>query len=160
MRRSLALALFFFLAAFTARAAQPHGAWHLTTRDDGRMQIQLVSDHNQNSNSIERSAFTGLTAAQIDASSDTPVDFRMIRDAGTLHFTGTFLRGDGVGRFTFEPNASYANTLRALGVASSELDDDQRCQPELHHLEVRRLDRGKGGLSTSLSQRVSYVPLT
>ena len=36
MHRTLALALFFFLAAFTARAAQPHGAWHLSQRDDGR----------------------------------------------------------------------------------------------------------------------------
>src|SRR5438046_3985636 len=107
MHRTLALALFFFLAAFTARAAQPHGAWHLSQRDDGRMQIELISEHNNNSHSIERSAFTGLTAAQIDAGSDTPVDFRMIRDAGTLHFTGTFIHGDGVGRFTFEPNASY-----------------------------------------------------
>src|SRR3954468_3775392 len=132
MRRSLALALFFFLAAFAARAAQPHGAWHLTTRDDGRMQIQLVSDHNQNSHPIERSAFTGLTSSQIEASSDTPVDFRMTRDAGTLPFTGTFLRGDGVGRFTFEPNASYANTLRALGVAASELDDDQLFSLAVH----------------------------
>lgn len=124
MRRSLALALFFFLAAFTARAAQLHGAWHLTSRDDGRMQIQLVREHNQNGHSIERSAFTGLTSAQIDASSDTPVDFRMIREAGTLHFTGTFLRGDGVGRFTFEPNPSYASTLRSLGVATGDLDDE------------------------------------
>ena len=66
MRRALALALFFFLAAFTARAAQ-HGAWRLTERDGGRLQIELVSDHHQNSNSIERTAFTGLTAAQIPA---------------------------------------------------------------------------------------------
>src|SRR3954452_3309306 len=132
MRRSLALALFFFLAAFTARASSTHGAWHLSQREDGRMQIEMISDHNQNSHTIERSAFTGLTSSQIDASSDTPVDFRMIRDAGTLHFTGTFLRGDVVGRLTFEPNASYANTLRALGVAASELDDDQLFSLAVH----------------------------
>lgn len=34
------------------------------------------------------------------ASADTPVDFRMIREAGSVHFTGTFQHGDGVGRFT------------------------------------------------------------
>src|SRR5882757_10732333 len=114
MRRTLALALFFFLAAFTARAAQPHGVWHLSDRTDGRMQIELISDHNQNSHPIERNAFAGLTAAQMDASADTPVDFRLVRDAGTLHFTGSFVHGDGVGRFTFEPNASYVATLRGL----------------------------------------------
>ncbi|HEX9458940.1 MAG TPA: hypothetical protein VGA84_07330 [Thermoanaerobaculia bacterium] len=121
--RTIALALFFFLAAFTARAAQ-HGAWRLTERDGGRLQIELVSDHHQNSNSIDRTAFTGLTAAQLEATAETPVDFRLVRDAGTLHFTGTFLRGEGVGRFTFEPNAVYAGTLRGLGVAASDLNSD------------------------------------
>jgi hypothetical protein len=124
MRRALALAVFLFLAAFTARAAQ-HGAWRLTERDGGRLQIELVSDHHQNSNSIDRTAFTGLTAAQMEATKETPVDFRLVRDAGTLHFTGTFLRGEGVGRFTFEPNAAYTATLRGLGVAASDLDDER-----------------------------------
>jgi hypothetical protein len=132
MRRSLALALFFFLAAFTARAASPHGAWHLSTRDDGRMQIEMISDRNQNSHSIDRSAFTGLTSAQIDSSSDTPVDFRMIKDAGTVHFTGTFQHGDGVGRFTFEPNPAYAATLRSLGVAAGDLDDERLFSLAIH----------------------------
>jgi hypothetical protein len=131
MRRTQALALFFFLAALTARAAQ-RGAWHLTQREDGRMQIQLVSDHNQNSHPIDRSAFTGLTAAQIDSGADTPVDFRMIREAGTLHFTGTFQRGDGVGRFTFEPNPAYAATLRGLGVAAGDLDDERLFSLAVH----------------------------
>src|SRR3954447_2134809 len=135
MRRSLALALFVFLAAVTARAAQ-HGAWRLSVRDDGRMQIDLVSDHNHNSHPIERTAFTGLTAAQIDARSDTPVDFRLVRDAGSIHFTGTFINGDGVGRFVFEPNASYAATLRGLGVASSDLDDDRLYSLALHDVSA------------------------
>ena len=65
MHRSLALALFFCLAAFTARASQTHGAWHLSDRGDGRLQIEMISDHHQNSNPIDRSAFTGLTAARV-----------------------------------------------------------------------------------------------
>lgn len=136
MRRTLALALFFFLAAFTVRAAQPHGVWHLSDRSDGRMQIELISDHNQNSHPIERNAFTGLTAAQMDASADTPVDFRLVRDAGTLHFTGSFVHGDGVGRFTFEPNGSYASTLRGLGVAASDLDDERLFAFALHDVSA------------------------
>ena len=134
MRRALAIAIF-FLAAFTARAAQ-HGAWHLSQRNDGRMQIDLISDHNQNSHPIERTAFTGLTEAQIDAGADTPVDFRLVRDAGTLHFTGTFLHGDGVGRFTFEPNASYTATLRGLGVEASELDDERLFSLAIHDVSA------------------------
>jgi len=134
MRRALAIAIF-FLAAFTARAAQ-HGTWHLSQRDDGRMQIDLISDHNQNSHPIERTDFTGLTAAQIDSAADTPVDFRMVRDAGTLHFTGTFLHGDGVGRFIFEPNASYAATLRGLGITVDDIDDEHLFSLAIHDVSA------------------------
>jgi hypothetical protein len=133
MRRSLILALFVFLAAFTARAAQ-HGSWHLSERTDGRMQIDLISDHNRNSHSIARTAFTGLTDAQIESATEAPVEFRMLRDAGTLHFTGTFVRGDGVGRFTFEPNGAYAATLRSLGISAGELDDDKLFSLAVHDI--------------------------
>jgi len=136
MRRALALALYFFLAAFTARAAQQHGAWHLTDRSDGRMQIALISDHNQNSHPIERTAFTGLTGSQIDAATETPVDFRLIREAGTLHFTGTFMNKEGVGRFSFEPNPSYVTTLRGLGVAAGDLDDEKLFSLAIHDVSA------------------------
>jgi hypothetical protein len=157
MRRSLALALFFFLAAFAARAASPHGAWHLSPREDGRMQIEMISDHNQNSHPIERSAFTGLTSSQIDASSDTPVDFRMIKDAGTVHFTGTFQRGDGVGRFTFEPNPAYAATLRALGVAASDLDDERLFSLAIHDVSSNFIKEMQSlGYREDLDQYVAF----
>jgi hypothetical protein len=157
MRRYLALALFFFLAAFTARAASPHGAWHLSQREDGRMQIEMISDHNQNSHSIERSAFTGLTAAQIDANADTPVDFRMIRDAGTMHFTGTFQHGDGVGRFTFEPNPAYASTLRSLGVAASDLDDEHLFTLAVHDVSSSFIKEMQSlGYREDLDQYVAF----
>jgi len=135
MRRAFALALFVFLAAFTARAAQ-HGAWHLSERGDGRLQIELISDHNQNSHPIERNAFTGLSAAQFEAGTETPADFRLVRDAGTLHFTGTLLHGDGAGRFTFEPNAAYAATLRSLGVDAGDLDDEKLFSLAIHDVSA------------------------
>ena len=157
MRRYLALALFFFLVAFVARAASPHGAWHLSQREDGRMQIEMISDHNQNSHPIERSAFTGLTAAQIDANADTPVDFRMIREAGTMHFTGTFQRGDGVGRFTFEPNPAYASTLRSLGVAASDLDDDHLFTLAVHDVSSSFIKEMQSlGYRDDLDQYVAF----
>jgi hypothetical protein len=153
----LAIALFFFLAAFTARAASTHGAWHLSQREDGRMQIELISDHNQNSHPIERSAFTGLTASQIDSSADAPVDFRMIREAGTLHFTGTFQRGDGVGRFTFEPNTAYASTLRNLGVAASDLDDERLFSLAIHDVSSNFIKEMQSlGYREELDQYVAF----
>ena len=157
MHRSLALALFFFLAAFTARAAAPHGAWHLSQREDGRMQIEMISDHNQNSHPIDRAAFTGLTAAQIDSNADTPVDFRMIREAGTMHFTGTFQRGDGAGRFTFEPNPAYASTLRSLGVAASDLDDEHLFTLAVHDVSSSFIKEMQSlGYRDDLDQYVAF----
>ena len=157
MHRSLALALFFFLAAFTARAVAPHGAWHLSPREYGRMQIEMISDHNQNSHPVDRSAFTGLTAAQIDASGETPVDFRMIRDAGTVHFTGTFEHGDGVGRFTFEPNPAYAATLRSLGVAANNLDDERLFALAIHDVSSNFIKEMQSlGYREDLDQYVAF----
>jgi hypothetical protein len=157
MRRTLALALFFFLAAFTARAASPHGAWHLSQREDGRMQIEMISDHNQNSHPIELSAFTGLTSAQMNANADTPVDFRMIREAGAVHFTGMFQHGDGVGRFTFEPNPAYAATLRSLGVAASDLDDERLFSLAIHDLSSNFIKEMQSlGYRDDLDQYVAF----
>src|ERR1700686_2326127 len=70
MRRALAIAIF-LLAAFTARAAQ-HGTWHLSQRDDGRMQIDLISDHNQNSHPNIRAL-----GYQPDLESDNLVNLRI-----------------------------------------------------------------------------------
>ncbi len=157
MRRYLALALFFFLAAFTARAAQTHGAWRLTPADSGKLQMTLVSDHNQNSHPVDRTTFTGLTAAQIDAAAGTPVDFRLVRDAGSLHFTGTFVRGDGVGRFTFEPNAAYANTLRTLVVASSDLNEETLFSLALHDVSASFIREMQAlGYREDLDQYVAF----
>jgi hypothetical protein len=157
MRRSLALALFFFLAAFTARAAAPHGAWHLSQREDGRMQIEMISDHNQNSHPIELSAFTGLTSAQINGNADTPVDFRMMRDAGSVHFTGTFQHGDGAGRFTFEPNPAYAATLRSLGVATNDLDDERLFSLAIHDVSSNFIKEMQSlGYREDLDQYIAF----
>jgi hypothetical protein len=157
MRRTLALALFFFLAAFAARAAAPHGAWHLSQRDDGRMQIEMISDHNQNSHPIELSAFNGLTPAQMNANADTPVDFRMVREAGSVHFTGMFQHGDGFGRFTFEPNPSYAATLRSLGVAASDLDDQRLFSLAIHDVSSNFIKEMQSlGYREDLDQYVAF----
>jgi hypothetical protein len=157
MRRTLALALFFFLAAFTARAASPHGAWHLSQREDGRMQIEMISDHNQNSHPVERSAFAGLTSAQVGAAAETPVDFRMIREAGTLHFTGTFQHGDGAGRFTFEPNSAYAATLRGLGIAANDLDDERLFTLAVHDVSSNFIKEMQSlGYREDLDQYVAF----
>lgn len=59
----------------------------------------------------------GLTRAQIDSPSTTPVQFQMRRDAGTIAFEGTFRRGFGAGQFTFTPNRGYFASVRSTGVS-------------------------------------------
>lgn len=116
-----------FLIAFTASvvaAAEIRGTWSALVEGD---HVQLSTRRNRSdwSRTLSRSEFD-LTDAQIEAASETPVHFVMKRDAGTLDFSGTFQRGEGVGRFTFTSNTSYAAALRALGMASDEALDDEK----------------------------------
>lgn len=63
----------------------------------------------------------GLTPDQ--ANGTTEAQFRVVRDAGVLHFDGRLQAYGGGGRFTFVPNADYLAVLRSLGYRN--LDADQ-----------------------------------
>lgn len=105
------------LAAATARA-ELSGSWtgNADEHDAARVQLNMTTRHTHNvGESMDLSDLAGLTAAQINASSATPVQFTLRRDAGTLSFDGTFRKGDGAGHFTFTPNNGYVSQLRALG---------------------------------------------
>src|SRR5205807_963669 len=86
--------------------------------------------------SMDLAAFSGLSSETMTTKAETPVKFEMVRDAGTIHFTGTFTDGDGVGRFTFEPNRNYASTLRSLGVSGEIADDDDLFALAMHDVSV------------------------
>lgn len=113
------------LAPVTAFAAPIRGAWHLSQNEAGGLQLEMTHDSNHMSHSIGVDAFRGLTAAVITAAVETPAHFQLVRDAGTFDYSGTFLNGDGVGRFTFTPDATYADRLRALDVPATDLNDDR-----------------------------------
>lgn len=123
MRRySMIVSLILFPAL--ASAATIRGAWHLS-QDDGHLQLDMNTAHHQNNHSIAPEAFQGLSAGQLNSSTEVPAKFQLVREAGTFDFTGSFLNGDGVGRFAFSPDSSYSDRLRTLGVESSELTDDR-----------------------------------
>ena len=71
------------------------------------------------------SQFSGLTEAQVRAETQTPVQFTMNREAGTMALEGTFKGGYGGGQFTFTPNRRYLDDIRALGVDTSDFTDDR-----------------------------------
>ena len=118
MKRILTLTLAVFLLAATAMA-DIHGAW--TADDDeekaGRIHFNLSQRKFSNWGQTMRIAdFTGLSEAQIRATTMTPVQFQLRREAGTVSFEGTFKNGDGAGQFEFAPNRDYPAAIRALGV--------------------------------------------
>jgi hypothetical protein len=108
------------LAATAAHALE--GTWTATgepARPD-RINLGLTYGHTHNHGSTyATSALAGLTVAQIHASASAPVRFALDREAGRVEFEGAFAGGRGDGRFTFLPDATYLDKVRALGVADS-----------------------------------------
>ncbi|HEY7392926.1 MAG TPA: hypothetical protein VH640_30680 [Bryobacteraceae bacterium] len=89
-------------------AAEPDGQVRLTLQRSG-------PGFNMNSTSpVPLSQLRGLSRAELD-SSGSVVHFDLVRDAGTLRFTGYLQNGGGGGAFTFTPSASFAGEMRSLG---------------------------------------------
>ena len=126
--RALLAAAVVSLIAFTAGAAI-HGAWTASTDGEkpGFIQLNMVRRNSNWGNTTDLAALSGLTNAQINAASATPVSFEMRRDAGVIRFEGSFRNGDGAGQFDFTPNRSYVDTLRSLNVdlTSDRWDDEE-----------------------------------
>ena len=100
------------------RADRTQGSWFATSKDD-KLSIEFrgeSEEHNWSNNSyIPRSEFTGLT-------STGKVEFRLVREAGTITFTGQFDGDQGFGHYTFQPNAEYAASLRKMEITADEND--------------------------------------
>jgi hypothetical protein len=118
MKRIATLTLVVSLFA-TAAFAATEGAWTASTDEKrpDRFYINITRGRHHNmGTTMKISEFTGLTRAQIDAATMTPVRFEMRREAGNSVFEGTFRNGKGAGQFVFTPNAAYINTLRSMGI--------------------------------------------
>lgn len=118
MKRILTLTLFVCLLA-PAAMADLDGAWtaSLEEKHPDRIYFSVIRGHHQQMGMTMRVAeFTALTPAQINATTMTPVDFQLNREAGNTRFEGTFRNGKGAGQFTFTPNRKYFDTIRSLGV--------------------------------------------
>jgi len=123
------------LTSSIASAAEIRGAWTALVKGD-RVHLTMVRDHSNWGRSLARSEFS-LTDAQINSATESPVHFGMTRDAGAFDFTGSFENGEGVGRFSFTPSRNYAETLRALGVASeSRFDDEDLFSLAMHDIST------------------------
>lgn len=128
MKRTLMLTLAVSLLTALSAMAAVDGAWTASSdsKRPDRFHMQLTyGRHNSMGTSFTLTEFTNLTGAQINATTSTPVNFEMRREAGTISYEGSFRNGRGAGQFTFAPNRGFFDTLRSLGV-NTDLEHSRR----------------------------------
>jgi hypothetical protein len=133
MKRFLPLTLAVCLLTAANAFAALEGAWtaSLEEKHPERMYMNITfGRQHQNGSTMDLSRFTGLTSAQINAATMTPVQFAIDREAGKIDFEGTFRNGKGAGQFTFTGNRAYPEAIRKLGVKFDlqrrrETDEDE-----------------------------------
>jgi hypothetical protein len=121
------------LAASSAFAAI-EGAWtgKMLERKPGHLNLNLMrgsSGNNMIGTTYRLEELSGLSSAQVHATSATPVRFELRAEAGALTLDGTFRDGKGAGHYSFAPNTGFFNAVRALGV-DTELRDNHRGRRE------------------------------
>jgi len=100
------------------------GTWTADTRtgkedkeDAGKIHLSFERrtsrGHNQNGSSFAYADLSGLTREQ--AMSDGRVNFRLVREAGTIDCEGAFLNGRGSGTFRFTPDMGFVSAMRSRG---------------------------------------------
>jgi hypothetical protein len=95
------------------------GAWFATIKEN-KISIQFKNDDDDgstNSHSFELSEFKDLPR-------DKSGTFTLTREAGTMQFTGKFEGDQGMGRYKFMVDKSYADAMEKEGISLSE-DKDQ-----------------------------------
>jgi hypothetical protein len=78
--------------------------------------------HSTSSFDIKQDSLKGLSAATMQ-SNGSPVQFQIVRDAGTFNCEGWFKNGNGSGHFTFAPSQAFASQMEGLGYG--HLTDEQ-----------------------------------
>ncbi len=97
---------------------------------------------------FEINELQGLSLSQINGS-NSPVNFSIVREAGTINLTGTFNNGEGSGTWTFASNPSFVASMRGFGFenisekklfASAVLNVKTQTVSELRSAGLKNLD--------------------
>jgi hypothetical protein len=136
---SAAIALLLFTG--TAEAAV-RGGWSASRQkgQPGRIHLQLNHGSSNHGQTMELSDFSGLAAAQLDATSSTTVSFALRREAGTIRLDGVFREGSGGGQFEFAPDPAFLEALRDLGVDEAASKHHRRQTSDERLLSLALLD--------------------
>lgn len=121
MRRpmtALAAALLSIVLAGAAAAQDTRGTWFARqahdTQQPPRLHLELRTHGNNWGLDVPLSELEGLDARGAEGGA---ARFRLRREAGTFAFNGTFSDGEGVGSYTFTPDAAFAAALARRGLA-------------------------------------------
>jgi cold shock CspA family protein len=123
--RTIALGALAFalLVSITVFADTIRGTWsaELSQKHPDQVQLNLyrASRHSQMGHSIALSQLQGLESFSVNGAK-VPVKFRLVRDAGTIEFDGTFNQGLGHGEFTFTANPDYISAMKQMGFPNAE----------------------------------------
>jgi hypothetical protein len=101
------------------------GQWTIQATREGRARLQLQSADKAKGRAsfhLALSQFSGLTEAQV-VSSASRVDFRLVREAGTISFSGSFHDRAGTGQWTFNADPAFVSFLRNHGYEQLTNDD-------------------------------------
>lgn len=110
------------------------GTWKAETRDekDGKIDLSFErrtakGGRSQNGSSYSYDDLQGLTR---DQAQNGKVNFRLVREAGTIDCEGSFTNGKGSGTFTFTPNQSFVDGMKSRGFDFEKLSSRHDSDPQ------------------------------
>jgi hypothetical protein len=104
------------LPHFTDNRDLRQGSWFLTV-DSDNMEFILRAQDGENS---WQSSFTVKKNELNPYPGQGTVEFKLVREAGTMSFKGQFDGEQGLGRFQFQPDQGYYDAIRKMGVDDQE----------------------------------------
>ena len=104
------------LPHFTDNRDLRQGSWFLTV-DSDNMEFILRAQYGENS---WQSSFTVKKSELNPYPGQGTVEFKLVREAGTMSFKGQFDGERGLGQFQFQPDQGYYDAIRKMGVDDQE----------------------------------------
>jgi hypothetical protein len=126
------------------------GEWtaNISSIDPNKIQLNLErrtsrGGKNQNGSGYTFDELQGLTREQAQNGN---VSFRLVREAGTVDFQGTFTNGRGAGTFRFVPNGGFVEAMRSRG-----FDFEKQASKGENSLEDRLFTAALVNVTTALA---------
>ena len=127
-----------------AQAETFSGTWTAeakTNKPDDRIQFTFnrrsEGSHSNFGQDYSLADFQGLTREQVSAAASTPVNFRLVREAGTIECEGTFRGGRGAGTWRLAPSQAFRSAMSARGY---DLTDEQMFTSAMLDVTARFVD--------------------